>query len=62
MNTETEWDTTVAQDRDLWKLDGEQHSRYCFARNWGRTHKQAMKIALDDTGRLFTELMEKTFG
>ena len=62
MNTETEWDTTVAQDRDLLNLDGEQHSRYCFARNWGQTHKQAMKVALDGSGRRFTELMEKTFG
>jgi hypothetical protein len=56
------WITTTAEQDILEELDGTQHTRYCFSRDWGCTHDEALTIATDDTGRLFTLIMEKTFG
>ena len=58
----TTWTSTTAEHDIIESLDGWQSSRYCFSRDWGCNHDEALVIALDDSGRLFTELMEKTFG
>jgi len=58
----TTWTTTSDQHDVIENLDSEQRSRYCFSRDWGCEHDEAIVIATDDTGRLFNELTERTFG
>ena len=58
----TTWTTTTNQDDVIRTLDSEQRSWYCFSRDWGCDHDEALVIATDDTGRLFNELTERTFG
>ncbi len=58
----TTWTTTTDQDDIIEALESEQCTRYCFSRDWGCSHDEALVIATDDTGRLFNELTERTFG
>ena len=58
----TTWTTTTDQHDIIEALDGTQHTRYCFSREWGCDHDEALTIATDDTGQLFTQITEKTFG
>jgi hypothetical protein len=58
----TYWTTNTAQRETIEALEATQRTWYCFAREWGCGHDEALTIATDDTGRLFNDLSEKTFG
>jgi hypothetical protein len=57
----TTWTTTTAEQDIIEALDSEQRLRYCFSRDWGCGHDEALIIATDETERLFNELTERTF-
>jgi hypothetical protein len=57
----TTWTTTTAEQDIIEALDSEQRP-LLLLREWGCDHDEALTIATDDTGRLFTQIMEKTFG
>lgn len=58
----TGWTTTTAEQDIINSLDPEQRINYFFSREWGCNHDEALTIATDDTGQLFTQITEKTFG
>lgn len=56
------WTITADQEIECEALDVDAHTDYCFARQWGCGHEEAIKVASDATHKLRENLMERLFG
>jgi hypothetical protein len=60
--TTNHWELTLGQESEYKKLEIDQQTDYCFAREWGLSHEDAITVANDLTYKLRDELMERVFG